>query len=74
VVISPDGEHDGEDLLMPEERYGIKTMLALGAMRATSPEIRGQVEPWLESVIADPETADLTRESAKSLLSGIRKQ
>jgi hypothetical protein len=74
VTISPDGEHDREDLLMPQERFGMKTMQALGAMRATTPSIRAKVEPWLESVIAAPETAPITREAAQSLLNGIRSQ
>ena len=74
IHASPDGEQDREDLLMPQERYGLKTMQALGAMRATSPEIRGEIEPWLESVIAASETAPLTREAAQSLLLGIASQ
>ena len=47
VFAAPDGEHDREDLLMPRERYAMKTLQAMGAMRATSPAIREQVEPWL---------------------------
>jgi hypothetical protein len=74
VFASPDGKHDREDLLMPRERYSMKTLQAMGAMRATTPEIREQVEPWLEKLIAAPETKPLIRESAQSLLSGIREQ
>jgi hypothetical protein len=74
VYISPDGENDREDLLMPQERYGMKTMQAMGAMRATTPSMRDKVEPWLAGVIADPQTAPLTRESAQSLLRGIQAQ
>ncbi|KIG17421.1 hypothetical protein DB30_03340 [Enhygromyxa salina] len=74
VHACPDGENDREDLLLPTERFGMKTMQALGAMRATTPHIRERVEPWLEAVIAAPETAPITRESAQSLLSGIRTQ
>ncbi len=74
VYAAPDGEHDREDLLMPRERYAMKTLQAMGAMRATTPQIREQVEPWLEGVIAAPETEPLIRESAQSLLSGIRQQ
>lgn len=74
VFVAPDGEHDREDLLMPQERYGMKTMQALGAMRATTPEIRAKVEPWLEGVIASKDTDGLVRESAQSLLSGIVQQ
>lgn len=74
MVASPDGEHDVDDLQQPRERYGMKTIQALGAMRATAPEIRAQIEPWLEAVIARSDTADLTRETARSLLAGIRSQ
>jgi hypothetical protein len=74
VYVAPDGEHDREDLLMPRERFAMKTLQAMGAMRATTPEIREQVEPWLATMIAAPETAGLVRESAQSLLSGIRSQ
>ena len=59
---------------MPQETYGMKTIQAMGAMRATTPEIRSEVEPWLEAVIADGQTDPLVRESAQSLLSGIRQQ
>ena len=74
VYIAPDGENDREDLMMPQETYGMKTIQAMGAMRATTPEIRSEVEPWLEAVIADGQTDPLVRESAQSLLSGIRQQ
>lgn len=74
VSASPDGEHDRETLLMPRERYAMKTLQAMGAMRATTPEIREQVEPWLERIIAAPETEPLIREAAQSLLTGIREQ
>jgi hypothetical protein len=72
VFASPDGKLDREDLLAPRERYAMKTLQAMGGMRATTPEIREQVEPWLERLIAAPETEPLIRESAQSLLSGIR--
>ncbi|MFO7566693.1 MAG: HEAT repeat domain-containing protein [Enhygromyxa sp.] len=74
VFAAPDGKHDREDLLMPRERYAMKTIQAMGAMRATTPEIREQVEPWLEQVIAASETPTVIREAAGSLLSGIREQ
>lgn len=74
IYACPDGANDREDLLLPTERFGMKTMQALGAMRATTPHIRAQVEPWLEGVIAAPQTEAITRESAQSLLSGIRSQ
>jgi hypothetical protein len=71
VSACPDGENDREDLLLPTERFGMKTMQAMGAMRATTPHIRAEVEPWLKAVIAAPTTPPITRESAQSLLSGI---
>ena len=71
---SPDGELDREDLLMPQERFGMKTIQAMGAMRATTPAIREAVEPWLEGLIAAEATAGVTREAAQSLLAGIRAQ
>ncbi|HLT34992.1 MAG TPA: HEAT repeat domain-containing protein [Enhygromyxa sp.] len=74
VFAAPDGEHDREDLLMPRERYSMKTIQAMGAMRATTPEIRKQVEPWLERLIAAPDTPTVIHEAAGSLLSGIREQ
>jgi HEAT repeat protein len=74
VFVAPDGKHDREDLLMPRERYAMKTIQAMGAMRATTPEIREQVEPWLERLIAAAETPTVIREAAGSLLSGIREQ
>lgn len=74
VSASPDGERDHEDLLAPTERFAIKILQSAGAMRATSPEIRAQIEPWLESVIAAPDTTKPTLESAQSLLAGIKSQ
>jgi hypothetical protein len=71
---SPDGERDHEDLLAPTERFAIKILQSAGAMRATSPEIRAEIEPWLAAVVAAPDTAKPTRESAQSLLAGIRTQ
>ena len=74
VYIAPDGEHDREDLLMPQEVFAMKILQALGAMRATSPEIRAKVEPWLRQLIASEATQPLIRESAASLLRGIQHQ
>jgi hypothetical protein len=74
VAASPDRKFDGEDLLAPRDRYAMKTLQSMGGMRATTPEIREQVEPWLERMIAAPETDPLIRESAQSLLTGIREQ
>jgi hypothetical protein len=74
VSAAPDGERDHEDLLAPTDRFEIKIMQSLGAMRATTPEIRAQIEPWLETVIAAKDTALPTLQSAQSLLAGIRTQ
>jgi hypothetical protein len=74
VSAAPDGERDHEDLLAPTDRFGIKVMQSAGAMRATTPEIRAQIEPWLETVIAAKDTPLPTLQSAQSLLAGIRTQ
>lgn len=74
VSASPDGKHDREDLLMPRERYAMKTIQSMGAMRATTPDIRKQVEPWIERLIATADTPTVVREAAGSLLAGIREQ
>jgi hypothetical protein len=71
---APDFEDDREDLLMPQDTYAMKTLHAMGAMRATTAQIRAEVEPWLESVIADEQNGAVFRESAQSLLAGIRDQ
>ncbi|GEM_PF-1411380 len=72
IFIRPDRKQDRYDALVPQETFQRKCLQSMGGMRATTPAIREQVEPWLEAMIADEETAGLTRESAQSLLSGIR--
>lgn len=74
ISASPDGERDHEDLLAPSERFAMKILQTLGAVRATTPEIRAQIEPWIENVISRADTSPLIREAAQSLLSGIRSQ
>jgi hypothetical protein len=74
VSAAPDGERDHEDLLAPTDRFSIKVMQSFGAMRATTPEIRAQIEPWLETVIAAKDIPLPTLQSAQSLLAGIRTQ
>ena len=74
VSASPDGERDHEDLLAPSDRYAMKILQTMGALRATSPEIRAQIEPWIESVMSRTDTNPIIREAAQSLLDGIRSQ
>lgn len=72
LFVAPDRERDRQDLLMPRETYAMKTLQSMGQMRATSPEIRAVVEPWLVGVTGDDEASVATREAAGSLLTGIR--
>lgn len=74
IFASPDLADDREDILMPQDTFAMKTLQAMGGMRATTAQIRAEVEPWLERMIADPQTGGVLRESAQSLLSGIREQ
>lgn len=74
VYARPDGGGDRQDLLMPTETYAMKTLESMGAMRATRPEIRAEVEPFLERVIDDETSTKATREAAQSLLTGIQEQ
>ncbi len=74
IFAAPDREDDREDILMPQDTYAMKTLLTMGAMRATTAQIRADVEPWLETLIADEQTTNVFRESAQSLLTGIREQ
>jgi hypothetical protein len=68
----PDREDDAEDLLVPQDTFANKILLSMGGMRATTPEVRGVVEPWLVALISDPTTEGVVREPARNLLSGIR--
>lgn len=72
VFMRPDGQDDRIDLLMPQDILALKVIMSMGQMRATTPEIRAQVEPWLEAIIADESASAATREASRSLLSGIR--
>lgn len=72
MFMRPDGKDDPIDLFMPSETLVMKILQGMGQMRATSPKIREIVEPWLEAVLADPNTSQATTESAGNLLSGIR--
>jgi hypothetical protein len=74
VFARPDGAGDRQDLMMPGETYAIKTLESMGTMRASRPEIRAEVEPFLEQIIADEANTKATREAAQSLLTGIQEQ
>jgi hypothetical protein len=72
INVRPDGKEDRYDLLVPQDTFQRKTLQAMGGMRATTSEMRNAVEPWLESLIEDTHTPPLSRESAQSLLAGVR--
>lgn len=74
IYARPDGAGDRQDLLMPGETYAMKTLEAMGQMRATTPEIRSQIEPFIQRVIDDESNTLATREAAGSLLEGIQTQ
>lgn len=72
ISTSPDLAED-ERILVRPETYAMKTLQALGRVRATSPEMRALVEPWLETVLNDaPDNSLATRQAAANLLEGIR--
>jgi hypothetical protein len=70
VFMRPDREADAEDVLMPAESFQMKALSSMGQMRATTPEIRAKVEPWLVELASSgpPELLD----PARSVLEGIR--
>lgn len=68
----PDGADDVVELLRPERKYAMKIVMSMAQMRATTPEIRGEVEPWLEARSGDATTLPEVREAAASLLRGIQ--
>ena len=72
VMMSPDRNEDGEDMLMPDDALALKILASMGQMRATNPEIRAVVEPWLEKRIVDPNVTLFVQEGARALLTGIR--
>ncbi len=72
IFTSPDLRGD-ERILVRPETFAMKTLQALGKVRATSPEMRALVEPWLETVVNDvPDNSLATRQAAANLLEGIR--
>jgi len=72
IGMSPDGAEDFEEILMPPDTLSLKILGAMGQMRATSPEVRAVVEPWLERRIVDPDATLFVQEGARTLLAGIR--
>ena len=74
IAVRPDGKDDHIDIFVPENNYGMVTLQAMGRMRATLPETREPTEAWLEALIREGDTPELLRESAQSLLAGIREQ
>ncbi len=70
-TLRPDGGDERVDLLLPSEPLTMKVLQAMGQIRATSPDVRAKVEPWLEDVIKQS-SDDLERSRAQSLLDGIR--
>ncbi len=69
--LRPDGGDERVDLFMPRDTLEMKILQAMGQIRATSPEIRAAVEPWLVRLI-EGATDDLLRTRAESLLAGIK--
>ncbi|MBL9102774.1 MAG: hypothetical protein JNL82_17640 [Myxococcales bacterium] len=74
VFLSPDGKEDPFDFLSPPDTYGMQILNVMGQMRATTPEIRQQVEPWLVALVAanKADTSTVLASRAQSLLDGIR--
>jgi hypothetical protein len=73
VYLRPDGKEDHYELFLPVDTYQNKILHVMGQVRATAPEIRAQVEPFLEQIIAENTgNGTLLAERAQSLLDGIR--
>jgi hypothetical protein len=73
LSLRPDGEgSDRADLFMPQDTFAMKIIAVMGQMRATTPAVREQVEPWLQAFIDDTTNLPEAREGASSLLEGIR--
>ncbi|MCH9688054.1 MAG: HEAT repeat domain-containing protein [Deltaproteobacteria bacterium] len=73
MSLSPDGAGDDDvELLRPERKFGMKIILAMGQMRATTSDVRDAVEPWLSELAHDPVALPEVREGSASLLAGIR--
>lgn len=73
VYLRPDGQQDHFDLFLPVDLYQTKILGVMGQLRATTPEIRAQVEPWLARLAAAHQgDGTLISQRAQSLLDGIR--
>lgn len=72
IAMSPDHKDDFEEILMPEDTLALKILLSMGQMRATTPEIRAVVEPWLQARADDTTATLFIQEGARTLLAGIR--
>ncbi len=73
IYLRPDGKDEPADLLLPPDAYTMKILNVMGQVRATHPEIRAAVEPWLERLAAESQPTDaLLAARARSLLDGIR--
>lgn len=72
IAFRPDGADDEVRPLRPERKLGMKVILAMGQMRATSPDVRAAVEPWLVALGSDAGALYEVREGGQSLLAGIR--
>lgn len=70
--LRPDGADDEVALLRPERKLAMKVVLSMGQMRATSPDVRAAVEPWLVVLASDATAIYEVQEGSRSLLSGIR--
>lgn len=72
LSLRPDGALDDRvDLFMPQERFAMKVIRVMSQIRATTPSIRAEVEPWLQQVRDDAQTLPAPREAARALLVGI---
>ncbi len=72
IAMRPDGKDDAVVILLPQDIYSFKIIQSMGQMRATTPSIRAQVEPWLTAVAANEAHSAATRVGAENLLKGIR--
>ncbi|MBK9755151.1 MAG: hypothetical protein IPO88_16935 [Nannocystis sp.] len=73
VFLRPDGADEPADLLLPPDTMAMKIIHTMGQIRATAPEIRSVVEPWLTALVAaNKEDGTLLAARAQSLLDGIR--
>jgi len=73
VFLRPDGADEPADLLLPPDTYAMKIIHTMGQIRATAPEIRSAVEPWLTALVAaNKDDGTLLAARAQSLLDGIQ--